>query len=199
MTGGPNQTCQPRIEIIEEDLKAALHDLRTYVDISIDDLKALCSAAARHAEDRISRSLPVRDVMTPNVFTIEPNADIHEISKLLSEKDISGMPVVDNDGRVIGVVTEADVLAMTGMERGHTIRDLIRHLLREPVPGPREGGRASDFMSTPAVTIRPDADIREAATILNEKRIKRLPVVDEGGKLVGVISRADIVRTAGRQ
>lgn len=194
-----NQTCRPRIEITDEDLTAALRDLRTYVDISIGDLKILCSLAARHAEERMAESIPVKDAMTRDVVTVSRDADILEVSRLLSENHISGVPVTDNAGRVIGIISEADILAMTGIDKDHTLRDLIRHLLGEPITHRREGARVGDVMSSPAVTVRPDADIREAAAIINEKRIKRLPVVDDEGRIVGVISRADIVRVAGKR
>ncbi len=194
-----DQTCRPHIEITDEDLTAALRDFGTYVDISIEDLKVLCASAAKHAEQRMAESVPVKDAMTRNVVAVSPHADIHEVSRLLSENRISGLPVVDSEGKVIGLVTEADILAMTGMKKGHTIGDVIRHLLGEPMPHRREGARVEDVMSSPALTVKPDADVREAAAILNEKRIKRLPVIDDDGRIVGIISRADIIRVAGKQ
>ncbi len=107
------------------------------------------------------------------------------------------MPVIDDDRVVIGVITDADVLAMTGLGRGHTVRELIRHLLGEPLPRRIEGGKVEDFMSSPAITIQADADLREAAAVIDERKIKRLPVVDNKGRLVGILSRGDIIRTMG--
>jgi len=186
------------VEITEEDLENALRDLGTYVDISIEDLKTLCESAVRHARIRITSYVPVRDVMTTEVVTVDKDADLSEVSRLLSEKGVSGVPVVDDRCKVLGVITEADVLSMSGVRKGHTIREIIGHLRGEPLPG-RSDGKVRDFMSTPPVTVRPDVDLREAAAVLDKKRIKRLPVVDEEGRLVGIISRADIVRAmAGR-
>jgi len=96
------------------------------------------------------------------------------------------------------VVTEADILAMTGMREGHSFKDILRHVLGEPLPERRGGSNVSDIMTTPAITVSPDADIREVARILDAKRIKRLPVVDTARKLIGIISRGDIVRAMGR-
>lgn len=178
----------------DEDFKAALQDMQTYVDITIEDLRAICSSAIRHAQERISTSMPVSEVMTKKVVAVKKGADLHEVSRLLSENRVSGLPVIDDEARVVGVITEADVLVMTGLQRGHTIKELIKHLFGEPLPKHKEGGRVEAFMTAPAITVKPDADIRETAAILDKKRIKRLPVVDDDNRLVGIISRADIVR-----
>jgi len=137
-------------------------------------------------------------VMTRDAIAIRTHADIHEAARLLSEHRISGLPVVDEESVVLGVVTEADILSMTGMEKGHTFKDILRHLLGEPLPERKRGNNVGEIMSSPAITTRPDADIRDVARILDERRIKRLPVVDERNRLVGVISRADIVRAMRR-
>lgn len=182
------------LEISDEDLMTALREMKTYVDITEEDLKKIYSIALRHAKERLALKTSVGEVMTKDVITVKKDADIHEVSRLLSESRISGAPVVNDENSVIGIITEADVLSMTGMKHGHTFKDIIRHILGEPLPERREGKRVEDVMTSPSITTTPNADIREVAKILNEKRIKRLPVIDEKGKLVGIISRADIVR-----
>ncbi len=186
------------VEINEEDVREAMRDLGTYVDISVEDLMTLCASAVRHARIRIASSVPVGDVMTRDVVTVTKDADIHEVASLLSEKAISGMPVVDEQQVVIGVITEADVISMSGVRKGHTVREIIGHLLGKPVP---EGGKGTvgDFMSVPPVTVRPESSLRDAAALLDKRRIKRLPVVDETGRLLGIISRADIVKAVAEQ
>ena len=184
-------------QISDEDLRAALKEMKTYMDITEDDLKKIYVIASRHAEQRVARRIFVRDVMTRNVIKVREDADINEVATLLSENRISGLPVVDGQGRVIGMITEADVLAMAGMKKGHVFKDVIRHLLGEPLPGPKRSNHLRDVMTSPAITTGPEADIREIALTLDKKRIKRLPVVDEQGRLIGVISRADIVRAIG--
>ena len=182
-----------------EDLKTALAEMKGYVDVTIEDLMKIYALALENARLRGMRKIPVAEVMTTRVTTVGPQADVHEAAKLLAENSISGLPVVDDANRVIGLISEADVLAMTGVRRGHTVRDLIRHVLGEPVPKQTQGRTVADFMTSPAVTTTADADIREAAKLLDEKRIKRLPVVDHEQKLVGIVSRADIVRAIGKQ
>lgn len=186
------------LEISDEDLMTALREMKTYVDITEEDLKKIYSIALMHAKERLAPKTSVGEVMTKDVITVKKDADIHEVSRLLSENRISGVPVVNDENSVIGIITEADVLSMAGMKHGHTFKDIIRHILGEPLPERREGERVEDVMTSPSITTTPNAYIREVAKILNEKRIKRLPVIDEKGKLVGIISRADIVRAMGK-
>ena len=181
-------------EISEEDLRAALREIKTYVDITEEDLRKIYEIALRHAKERLAAAVPVQDVMTRDVVTIGKEADINEAARLLSEDRVSGLPVVDDHRHVIGVVSEADILSMTGMKKGHTFKDVVRHLLGEPMPERKEGGIVEDIMSSPAITTTPDTDIAEVARVLDDRRIKRLPVVDEQGRLLGIVSRADIVR-----
>ena len=182
-----------------EDLKAALAEMKGYVDITVEDLMKIYTLALEKARVRLARRTPVSGVMTTKVVTVTPDANVHEVATLLAENKISALPVVDDQNRVVGLISEADVLSMTGVTREHTIKDVIRHILGEPVPKQRHGETVRDFMTSPALTISPDTDIREAAGILDEKRIKRLPVVDEEQRLLGIVSRADIVRTIGKK
>ena len=85
------------------------------------------------------------------------------------------------------------------MKRGHTFKDILHNILGEPVPARKSGSKVEEVMSFPPITAKTDDDIGEVANILDERRIKRLPVVDDEGKLVGIISRADIVRAIGKR
>lgn len=189
-----------RFDITGEDLRAALKEMKGYVDITEEDLKKIYEIAWRYAEQRVAQKVAVRDVMTREVIHVRDDADITEVAELLSENRISGLPVVDGEGGVVGVITEADVLSMAGMNREHSFRDILRHILGEPLPSRNRGSRKiKDLMNSPAITTGPESDIREVARIMDGKRIKRVPVVDEQGRLIGVISRADIVRAIGRK
>jgi CBS domain-containing protein len=192
----------PRLDtcgLSDDDLRAALHEMKTYVDITEEDLKIIYEIALRHARERITFQMPVRNVMTKNVITISPDADLQEAASRLSENRISGMPVIDDNGRVIGVISEADILILAGMKRDHTFKDILRNIIGEPIPARKSGKKVADVMSFPPITSKADDDIGEVAKILDERRIKRLPVVDDEGRLLGVVSRADIVRAIGRK
>ena len=164
-----------------------------------EDLKKIYEIALQHARMRFASQVPVKDVMTKNVITIKQDADLHEAARVLSENRISGMPVVDDNDHVIGIISEADILMLAGMKKEHTFKDIVRHILGEPVPVRKSGDRVKDVMSFPPITSKADDDIAGAAKVLDEKKIKRLPVVDDEGKLIGIISRADIVKAIGKK
>ncbi len=181
-------------EISDEDLMAALKETKTYSDITAEDLKKIYATAFKHAKSRIVSKIRVRDVMNREVVSVQKFDDINQAAKILAESNISGLPVVDKENRVIGIISEADVLSMVGARRGHTFKDIVRHLFGEPLPERKMGDLVGDIMTAPAVTIKPDVDISEAAKVMDEKRIRRLPVIDDENKLIGIISRRDIVR-----
>lgn len=186
-------------EISGEDLRAALSDMGTYVDITEEDLLKIYALAVRHAKERMALSIKVSEVMTADAVAVNEDADIAEAIKLLSDKGVSGLPVTDNENHVVGVITEADILSVMGMNKGHTFKDIIVRLLGEPAPGNKSGNTVRQVMSSPAITTTPDRRILEVASILEERRIKRLPVVEAAGKLIGIISRADIVRAVAKK
>lgn len=183
----------------DDDLRAALKDMKAYMDVTEDDLRKIYEIALRHARERIVSQLLVKEIMMTSVVSIKRNADLHEAARLLSENRISGMPVVDDNNRVIGVISEADVLTLAGLKKEHTFRDILRNILGEPVPVRSGGSKVEDVMSFPPITSKADDEVKDVAKILEERRIKRLPVVDDDGRLLGIVSRADIVRAIGKK
>ena len=182
-------------EITDEDLKAALSETRTYVNITAEQLKNIYAVAFRLAKARMASSVLVRDVMTTDVFSVGKFDDMEEAIRILSENRISGLPVVDKDNRVIGVITEADILSVTGIKREATFMDIIRHMFKGSMVEQKMGDYVGDVMTSHVVTVGPDDDICAAARTMDENRVRRLPVVDEENRLLGIISRADIVRS----
>jgi CBS domain-containing protein len=138
--------------------------------------------------------MKVRDVMTKDVAAVRPDDALRDVAMLLVGRRISGLPVVDADRRVLGVVSEADLVQK---EAGAPARpkgilgwlDVESGEIRAKVAA-RTAGEA---MTAPAITIDADAPIAEAAALMVEEGVKRLPVVD-GDTLVGIVSRADLVR-----
>jgi CBS domain-containing protein len=148
----------------------------------------------KHIKSTIGIELLVRDVMTKGVISISKYEPVMKVADILNEKNISGLPVVDKDYRVIGIITQADILSMIGVSREHTFKDLLKHMLGETLPERRMGDHVGDIMTSPALTIKPDANIAAAVRIMDEKRIRRLTVADEKGMLIGIITRADILK-----
>ncbi len=136
--------------------------------------------------------MKVEDVMTRDVTTVSPEATLRDVAKTLADQRIAGVPVVDESGRVLGVVSEGDIVRKeTGAEPG---RGLLDWVLRDRGPSKLEARTVAEAMTAPPITIRPGAEVAEAARLMTEREVNRLPVVDESGALVGIVSRADLVR-----
>jgi CBS domain-containing protein len=133
----------------------------------------------------------VSDVMTTPVVTVDRITPYKEIARLLAEHRISGLPVVKMGRAVAGVVTEADLLAAQA-DAARRLRPGTRWTWR-PQGRPRPALTAGELMTTPAVTIGPGATIPAAAGLMNMHHVRRLPVVDEQNRLVGIISRRDLL------
>ncbi len=152
------------------------------------------SATEGHLRPRMGLEMLVRDVMTKNVISVTKYENIMHVANILTEKNISGLPVVDKEGSVIGIITQADILSMVGVGREHTFKDLLKYMLGEKLPERRVGHFVGDIMTSPALTIKPEANVAEAVRIMEEKRIRRVTVVNEKNELLGIITRADILK-----
>jgi CBS domain-containing protein len=147
----------------------------------------------------IGLELHVQDVMTKDVISVTKYETIVHAATILSERNISGIPVVDKNKKVIGIITQADILSIVGIRREHTLKDLLKHMLGEPLPHRRIGDLVGDIMTSSVLTMKAEANIAEVARIMDEKKIRRLPVVNEKNELIGIISRADILRAVIRK
>jgi len=135
----------------------------------------------------------VKDIMTAGVVTVRPGTAYREMAAMFRQHRVSGFPVVDDEGKVIGIVSETDLLAVAAAD---------------PDPGPHPAPRgwlphrrqltvgeatAGAVMTHPAVTIGPDEPVRDAARLMHSLRLQRLPVVDRDGHLVGIVTRSDVL------
>ena len=140
----------------------------------------------------------VKDLMTTQVVTVGPATPFKEIVARLAEHRVSAAPVVDDAGRVLGVVSEADLLLKEEFPDPDQDIPLFwtkrRRLEREKAAG----STARDLMTVALVSISPDATVAEAARRMHRAQIKRLPVIGEGGRLVGIISRGDLLKVFDR-
>ena len=141
----------------------------------------------------------VGDVMTKDVITVQKFDSVMAVADILAARNISGLPVVDKEGKLTGIITQADILSVVGVRKEHTFKDLLKHMLGEPFLERRMGDIVGDVMTSPALTTTPQTNIAEVVRIMDEKKIRRLPVVNEDKKLVGIISRADILKAVLRK
>ncbi len=143
----------------------------------------------------------VRDLMTTDVVTVRTSTPLKEVARLLLDRRISGVPVVDDAGAVLGVVSEADFLRKEAVEPSHRRRPGLRWLVHDRhADEDRQrvaAVSAGEAMTAPAITIEADRPLSEAARRMTEARIKRLPIVEDG-RLVGILTRSDVVRAYAR-
>ena len=139
-------------------------------------------------------SIRVRDAMTSEVTAISPTTPLSQVVELLIEKGLKATPVVEN-GKIIGIITGGDLLTRAGMGLRISLqRVLPANIFSEQIQHLAEEGKtAKDIMTSPVVTIGADEHVTKAAALMAEKNIKRLPVVNKQGELVGIISRLDIL------
>ncbi|WP_304452573.1 CBS domain-containing protein [Nocardiopsis sp. YSL2] len=134
----------------------------------------------------------VGDLMSPRVVSASENAKFKEIAVVMRTNGFSALPVVDADHRVIGVVSDADLVLKVEdpePEEGSALESYRSRIDRRK----RTGSVARELMTSPAVTVRSDTEAREAAELMHRHGVKRLPVVDGEGRLEGIVSRVDLL------
>jgi CBS-domain-containing membrane protein len=162
--------------ITSEDVSIVMYQHRAAADIS----------ARRHA----------RDVMTRDVASVKPTARLREAVQLLVNQNYRALPVVDDQRRVIGIVTNGDLVERGGLGlRMELLSALTAEQLAHELAVVEDEKTVADVMTRPAVTVDPEANLADVAHLMVTRRLKRLPVVDRFGALVGMISRVDLLRT----
>ena len=144
--------------------------------------------------------MKVRDIMTTDVVSVKRDTSVNEVAKVMGARDISGVPVVDESGAVVGIITELDlILRNTELDMPRFIQILDLGRIPLELPGQYRhrllhmlGTRAEDVMSHEVVTMGPDEDVEKLAELMVTRRVNPVPVVEQG-KMVGIVSRADLI------
>ena len=136
-------------------------------------------------------SATVRDVMTTGVIAVRGDTSFKEMAAMLGSARVSGFPVIDRAGKVIGVVSETDMLIKEADRASHP--ELFAGLRRSRDLQKAAGVIAAELMTTPPVTIGPDEPVQHAAFLMYDRAVDRLPVVDKAGYLVGIVSQVDVL------
>jgi CBS-domain-containing membrane protein len=138
----------------------------------------------------------VRDVMSTHVIAVRQRASFKDMAAMLRNMRVSAFPVIDDDNKVIGVVSETDLLTKEALEG--TVPRTLQSLARQRVQSQVTGVTAADLMSKPAVTIGPDEPVAHAARLMYNQRVKRLPVISDDGVLIGIVTRSDVLSVYSR-
>ncbi len=145
--------------------------------------------------------MKVSEIMTTEVVAVKCETSVNEVAKVMGASDISGVPVVDDNQHVVGIITELDLIVRNTrlemprfievldwgripLERPGHAKERLQHML---------GTQAADIMTENVVTIGPDAPVEDLAELMVKHRVNPVPVVDAAGKLIGIVSRADLV------
>lgn len=143
----------------------------------------------------------VADVMTPTPITVKPETPLSEVIKTIAEKRISGLPVIDELGHLVGVISETDLMWRETNVTPPAYIMLLDSVIYLENPGRYEkdlhkalGQTVGEVMSSNPVTIAPEKPLSEAAKLMHDRQVNRLPVIDASGQIVGILTRGDIVR-----
>lgn len=149
------------------------------------------------------RAMRAADIMVKDVVSAAPEASVQELAALMLERRISGMPVVDGAGRLLGIVSEGDLIRRPEIDTDRVKLGWLRLLVSDEARArdfvKSHGRKAREVMTQPAITVAADAPLAEVVRLMERHRVKRLPVVEKG-KLVGLVTRIDLLRAvAARQ
>lgn len=153
----------------------------------------------------MSDTVTVREVMATDLWTLKPDDAVEAAADLMAEKDVSTLPVVGTDGKLLGVLRDGDLIASEARVHVPTFFNFLG--LGVPFPGEMKhleaelkkiaGATVADVMTIDPPTVGPDATLEDAATIMHDEGVNSIPVVD-GGRVIGVVARSDLVRFIAR-
>lgn len=190
---GRNQ--QPELQT--EDFRNALRELDSYIDITLDDLMEINRMAQKYAALRQVEQLKVSDVMTIDVATVKPQDSLRDAARILLELRISGLPVINADNKLVGIVTEADFLIAMGIPCHHPTHNLwqtLESMFRHQPDQSALPARVVDIMNHNPISISADKTLHDAIDVMKQQSIKRLVVIDEQNQVRGIITRSNLVK-----
>jgi CBS domain-containing protein len=186
--------CDP-VDISDDDVMAAMKSMQGYIDITPADFKEVYRLAYALARERMMKAFKAGDIMTTPAYVVNSETDLIATATLLAEKGISGAPVTGPDGRVIGVISERDFLRKMGADQEGSFMQVIAHCLKDKgcLAAPMVNRTAGDVMTAPAVTATAGMPIDRISSLMSEKNINRVPIVDTAGKPIGIVTRSNLV------
>ena len=179
----------------DEDVYEAMKKIPGYLDISAGDFRELYLLAYEHAETRLYNSVRIAEIMTRQAITVLPTTPLAEAAARMAKHHITGLPVVQEDGTVVGILSERDFFRNMGDGSQTSCMALIADSLASggcPALCIR-GTTAGEIMTTPVVTVLETALLHEAGTLMREKGINRVPVTDTKNRLLGILTRSDLM------
>ena len=179
------------------DFVMALQEMGTYVDVSINDLMHIQKLAEKYSRLRNTESVLVAKLMSHPVVTVKPDSTLSDAAHLLVTHKISGLPVVNDENKLVGIITEADFLRALGVpprHPGHSVWQTLENIFNQPVVQASDTeGLVSDLMMKNVITISPHRSLHNALEKMKQNQIKRLVVCDDAQRVIGMITRSDLI------
>mgnify|MGYP002630727429 CR=1 FL=1 len=185
------------LDISEHDVIEAMKHIDGYIDITPGDFKEVYQAAYDMAIRRLFNSLTAERIMTKSVLSLKQEMTLVEAAHLLAEKRISGGPVVNLDGVVVGVVSEKDFLQEMGFGATPSFMQIATHCLNSKscMIGRLHNRTVGDIMTKPPVTAGLEMAIGAISALFAKAKINRLPIVDDDGRPLGIVTRTDLAHS----
>lgn len=190
--------CAP-VQISDDDIFIAMGEISGYIDITTSDFKELYLKAYQHALSRLTRSVKVGEIMTERVVTSRRDFPLEIVAKLMAEHHISGLPVVDESDRPIGIISERDFLKIMVGSKSANLMEIIVQCLSgvNCLMVSVKKMLAGEIMSSPSISVNVDDIVSDVAELFTSKGINRAPVVNvEEGRIIGIVTRGDLMRAS---
>ena len=183
------------VDLSDEDIYDAMKRISGYLDITLGDFKEIYGLAFQHAANRLTQAVKAADIMNPDVVHVKPETPLKEVAEIMGRHSISGVPVVDEGRKVVGVISEKDFLSRMGMQKNITFMGVVAKCLLGDgcMAVDIRGKSAGDIMTAPAITVYEDAPIMEIDSLMLKHRANRIPVLDQKDKLIGIVTRTDLL------
>jgi CBS-domain-containing membrane protein len=196
MTDNPKKRPIRAPDLEDEDILEAMQEITGYLDITPGDFKEVYRLAYRRALERLSRAVTAKEIMTREVVSVATDTPLAEVAEAMGQRGVSGVPVLDQAGKVAGMISEKDFLTQMGVLEPKNFMSLVARCLKSKgcVALPIKKQKAEDIMNSPAVTVGADTPVKEIAAVFTAKGINRVAVTDSQGRLLGIVSRGDIVK-----
>ena len=183
------------VELSDEDIYDAMKQISGYLDITLGDFKEIYGLAFQLAVNRLTEAVKATDIMNPDVVYVTPETPLKEVAEIMGRHNISGVPVVDEGRKVIGIISEKDFLSHMGMQKNITFMGVVAKCLMGNgcMAVDIRGKSAGDIMTTPAITVYEEASIMEVDSLMKKHRVNRVPVLNKKDKLIGIVTRTDLL------
>ena len=192
LENGENSISPP--DISEQDNIEAMKTLQGYVDITPGDFKQIYQIAFTMVINRLLNTVTAAELMTKTVLLVEQTMSLVQAASILAESQVSGAPVIDDQKKIVGIVSEKDFLEEMGFGSNPSFMQIATHCLHDKscMIGNLRGRAVADIMTKPPIVGAPEMTIGDISTIFTKQKINRLPIIDKNGLIVGIVTRTDL-------